>query len=296
MKKAVVFGGSGFVGSHVADELSRRGFDVLVADLRESPYLAKGQTFRRCDIMDLDTVKKAVKGAAVVYNFAGLADIDDSINMPKETMEQNVIGNINVLEACRPDKIERFVYASSAYAFSNKGSFYGISKLASEKIVEEYSRRFGVPFTIIRYGSLYGERADSHNGMYRLLREAIETRAIRHRGDGEEVREYTHAADAAKLSVDIVEDEQFVNQHTILTGFERLRKRDLFRMIQEILNDEVTIAFSDEPWEGHYEVTPYSYHPNMARKLVSNSFIDLGQGLVSCIQKIHDEIETEKES
>jgi UDP-glucose 4-epimerase len=296
MKKAVVFGGSGFLGSYVADELSSRGFAVVIADVKESSYLAKGQAFQRCDVMDPGAVAKAVQGAVVVYNFAGLADLDESINMPKETMEQNVIGNINVLEACRAGKLDRFIYASSAYAFSNKGSFYGISKLASEKIVEEYSKRFGVKFTIIRYGSLYGERADSHNGMYRLLREAIETRAIRHRGDGEEVREYTHAADAAKLSVDIVEDAQFVNQHTILTGFERLRKRDLFRMVQEILNDEVTISFSDEPWEGHYEVTPYSYHPNVARKLVSNSFIDLGQGLVSCIQKIHDEIEAEKES
>ena len=294
MKKVVVFGGSGFLGSYVADELTRRSYEVLIADVKESPYLSKGQLFTPCDIMDLAAVAKVVAKVAVVYNFAGLADIDESINMPKETMEQNVIGNINVLEACRNEKIERYVYASSAYAFSNKGSFYGISKLASEKVVEEYNTRFGVPFTIIRYGSLYGERADHHNGVYRVLREAIETRNIRHPGDGDEVREYTHAADAAKLSVDIIEDLEFVNQHTILTGFERLRKRDLFRMIQEILNNQVTVTFTDEPWEGHYQVTPYSYHPNIARKLVSSSFIDLGQGLVSCIQTIHDRLNAEK--
>ena len=296
MKKVVVFGGSGFLGSYVADELTRRGYDVVIADLKDSPYLSEGQAFQTCDIMDPATIEKAVKKADVVYNFAGLADIDESINLPKLTMEQNVIGNINILEACRNLKLKRYVYASSAYAFSNKGSFYGISKLASEKIVEEYSARFGLPYTIIRYGSLYGERADEHNGMYQLLREAIETRAIRHRGDGEEVREYTHASDAAKLSVDILEDDQFVNQHMILTGVERLRKRDLFRMVQEILNDEIAVTFTDEPWEGHYEVTPYSYHPNVGRKLVSNSFIDLGQGLVSCIKHIHEEIEKETDS
>lgn len=292
MKKIVVFGGSGFLGSYVADELSRRGHAVLVADINESACLSGEQKFLQCDIMNPETVEKAVEKANVVYNFAGLADLDETILNPKLTMEQNVIGHINVLEACRNLKLDRYVYASSAYAFSNKGSFYGISKLASEKIVEEYSVRFGLPYTIIRYGSLYGERADAHNSVYRLLREAIETRTITNRGDGEEVREYTHAADAANLSVDIIEDDKFVNQHTILTGVERMRKRDLLSMIQEILNDEITVTFTDEPLEGHYKVTPYSYHPNMARKLVANSFIDLGQGLVSCIKHIHDEIET----
>lgn len=291
MKKVVVFGGSGFLGSYVADELTRRGYEVLVADVKDSPYLTKGQSFLSCDITDSVAVAKAVEGTAYVYNFAGLADIDESIDLPRKTMEQNVVGNVNVLEACRNAEIERFVYASSAYAFSNKGSFYGISKLASEKIVEEYKARFGMPFTIIRYGSLYGERADHHNGVYRLLREAIETRAIRHPGDGEEYREYIHASDAARLSVDIIEDAQFVDQHLILTGVERLRKKDLFRMIQEILNDEISVTFSGKSIEGHYQVTPYSYHPNVARKLVSNTFIDLGQGLVSCVKQIGEELE-----
>jgi UDP-glucose 4-epimerase len=291
VKKVVVFGGSGFLGSYVAEELTRRGYEVLISDVKESSYLSQGQLFLSCDIMDPSAVGKAVAGAAYVYNFAGLADIDESIDLPKRTMEQNVIGNINVLEACRDQKIMRYVYASSAYAFSNKGSFYGISKLTSEKIVEEYNARFDMPFTIIRYGSLYGERADQHNGVHRLLREAIETRAIRHAGDGEEYREYIHALDAARLSVDIIEDDQFVDQHLILTGVERLRKKDLFRMIQEILDEDISVTFSGELIEGHYQVTPYSYHPNLARKLVSNTFIDLGQGLVSCIKQISEELE-----
>ena len=241
--------------------------------------------------MDSISVETAVEDAAIVYNFAGLADIDESIHLPRETMQQNVIGNINILEACRNQNLERYVYASSAYAFSNKGSFYGISKLASEKVIEEYAIRFNLPYSIIRYGSLYGERADDHNGVYRLLRQAIETKKINHHGDGEEMREYIHAVDAAPLSVNIVEDEKFVNQHTILTGVEKMRQRDLLRMIQEILNGEVEVIFANEPWEGHYEVTPYSYHPNIARKLVSSSFIDLGQGLVSCIKHIHEKLD-----
>jgi len=294
MRKIVVFGGSGFLGSYVSDELTHRGHDVLIADIKESPYLTEGQEFVQCDFMDPEAVNKVVKEAAIVYNFAGLASLDESINLPRETMEQNVIGNINVLEACKSLELERYVYASSAYAFSNKGSFYGISKLASEKVIEEYAARFALPYTIIRYGSLYGERADSNNGMYRLLYSALENKKIALHSDGEDIREYIHAHDAARLSADIIESEEYINQHMVLSGVERMRHKDLLQMIREILNNEVEISFSEEPWEGHYQVTPYSYHPTLARKLVLNSFIELGQGLVSCIKKIHEELEASK--
>ena len=290
MKKVVIFGGSGFLGSYVADELTQREYDVLIADVKESMYLKKKQSFIHCDIMISENVVDALNGASIVYNFAGLADIDQSIHQSKTTMEQNVIGNINILEACKEINIERFIYASSAYAFSDKGSFYGISKLASEKIIEEYEKRYNLPYSIVRYGSLYGERADEHNGMYRILRSAVETGQIIHRGTGEEMREYIHAADAAKMSVDIIEKMDFMTEHIILTGVEKLRHKDLLQMIQEILNNNVTVSYSGEPWEGHFQVTPYSYHPTVAKKLVSNSFIELGQGLVSCIRAIDSKL------
>ncbi len=296
MKKVVVFGGSGFLGSYIADELTQRGYDVVVADVKESTYLQDTQKFAICDILDRDAIDRIVKGSSFVYNFAGLADIDDSIHMPKETFEQNVIGNINILEACREIGIQRYIYASSAYSLSNKGSFYGISKLASEKIIEEYNTRYDVPCSIIRYGSLYGERADHHNGIYRMLREAIENGAINHNGNGEEVREYIHAVDAAIMSVDIIEDKKYRGQHLILSGVERIKQKDLLFMIKEIMNDKIEITFADKELEGHYQVTPYSFHPNMARKLVLNSFIDLGQGLVECLKKIHDECQGESHS
>ena len=100
---------------------------------------------------------------------------------------------------------------------------------------EEYANLYDLPYSIVRYGSLYGERADEHNGLYRMLRQAVEKREISHSGDGEEMREYIHAIDAAKLSVNIIEDDEFINQHTILTGVEKRRQRDLLLMIQPTL-------------------------------------------------------------
>ena len=289
MTKAVVFGGSGFLGSYIADELTRRSFEVVIADVEESKYINSQQSFVRCDIMDKAKVKTVTRDCAIIYNYAGQADLDESINLPKETIEKNVIGNINILECIREHPIKRYVYASSAYAVSKNGSFYGISKLTSEKIIEEYKRRYNLPYTIVRYGSLFGERADSRNGIRRMIEEALTDKKITYSGDGEEVREYIHASDAAKLSVDIIQDSSYEGEHLILTGVERLRRRDLVYMMEEILGKKLIMEHSKEHWEGHYRVTPYSFQPRDAKKLLPNPFIDLGQGITSCIESYYQQ-------
>ena len=288
MKRVLVIGGSGFLGSYISDELTNRSYKVIIADVKPSYYLKKGQDFFHCDILDEDSLDSIISEVDFVYNFAGLADINLCFDRPKDTFNLNIIGNVNVLNSCVKHKIKKFVYASSAYAISSKGSFYGISKFSSEKIVKEYYDRFGLNYTIIRYGSLYGARADEHNGLYRILKQALDNKLIVHKGDGEEVREYIHAFDAAKLSVNILENKDFDNKNIILTGFEKIKQKDLLIMIKEIFNDEINIEYLTQNYKGHYEVTPYSFTPDLAQKLVANPFIDLGQGILSCIDAMKD--------
>ena len=242
MKKVVIFGGSGFLGSYVADELLRRGFSVIVADLYKSKYLNDNQKFEKVNILNIDEIRGVLKEVSVVYNFSALAELDEAINNPINTFQVNVMGNLNILQACKETKgLERIVYASSAYALSNYGSFYGISKQSSEKLTEEYYKKYGLKYTIIRYGSLYGERASQNNYIYKLLKKAIESGELHYKGNEEDLREYIHAADAAKLSVDILEDKQYENNHIILTGTERLIRIELITMINEIMENRLKV-------------------------------------------------------
>jgi len=292
MKKAVIFGGSGFLGSYVADELTRRNYSVVIADVSESKYIQDNQQFMKVDILDIKSIEETIRDADIVYNFVAISNLDDAIHDPINAMSINVMGNLNILEACRNNgNISRFVYASSAYALSNEGSFYGISKQNSEKLTEEYYKRYGLKYTVIRYGSLYGERASHNNYIYNLLKDAIENGELHYKGDGEDLREYIHAADAAKLSVNILEDKQFENEHIILTGLEKLKRIELLTMINEIMQNKLDVKQISDNNMGHYKITPYSYHPTVAKKLVANPYIDLGQGLLECIQVIHDELE-----
>jgi len=288
-KNIVVFGGNGFIGSYVVEELLKNNYNVISADLNPSKYVDE-KYFIQCDILDKNRVHEIIKNAKadIVLNFAGFANLDDAIANPIKAVELNVMGNLNILEACKNNNIERFIYASSAYAMSDKGSFYGISKLTSEKLVEEYYKKFGLKFTIIRYGSVYGERDYYNNYIYNLLKKAYRNRKIEHSGDGEEIREYIHAADVAKLAIKIITDKQFENEHIILTGVERMKRKELFEMINEILGDSVEIRLNKNGYHNHYKTTPYSFHPTRSKKLVANPFIDMGQGLLDCLKDIEE--------
>jgi UDP-glucose 4-epimerase len=281
-RRALVFGGSGFLGSYVVDELVAAGFAVTVFDLKPSAH-APDAAYVRGDIADADAVRRAVAGHAIVYNFAGLADLNASIDRPRDTLMLNVFGNLNVLEACKAHGVERYVYASTVYVFSTEGAFYGMSKKAAELTIEEFHRQFGIPYTIVRYGSVYGERADQQNRIHRLIRQALVDKKITFLGDGTEEREYIHGRDAAKLSVRILEPE-FENSHVILTGVERYRYADLLKLIQEILGREIEIELQHQDYKGHYELTPYTFAPSVGRKLVANPYVDFGQGLLECIE------------
>lgn len=289
MKKAIVFGGSGFIGSHVADVLTEGGYEVTIFDIKESPYLSAKQKFIRGDIMDLASVEKAVAGNEVVYNFAGVTDINDAMMKPRETIITNIVGNTNILEASCKHKVKRFVFASSIYVYSDAGSFYRSSKQACELIIENYHKQYGLDFTILRYGSLYGPRSDDRNWIRSIIIQALTDKRIVRKGDGEELREYLHVYDVARLSVKIL-DEAYKNQYVMITGNQQTRTKDLLVMIKEILNNKINLEFVGPSDEGHYEITPYNFSPKLAKKIVDEHYIDLGQGILNMINEIYTEL------
>lgn len=290
MKRALVCGGSGFLGSHVCDALTEAGYAVRVYDRQPSPYLQKEQEMIVGDLLDTAALSKAARGCSAVYNFAGVMDIDESRRRPVETLHVNVIGNANVLEAARAAKAERFVLASSVYVYSRSGSFYRVSKQACEQTTETYHEEFGLDYTILRYGSLYGRRADARNGIYRLLHSALTEGRVSYGGTGDELREYIHVEDAARLSVEALKPE-YRNTHLVLTGHHPMRVSDLLEMIHEIMGGKVALEYAKEPVSGHYNVTPYDFHPRVGKKLVSSLYTDLGQGLLDCLAEMRSRLE-----
>ncbi len=291
-KRVLVIGGSGFLGSHVADALSEAGYNVLIFDRQESKWKRPNQEMIIGDMMDLSLLNAAILGCYAVYNFAAIADLDEAITKPVETVRINILGNVQILETCRKFNVERYVYASTVYVNSREGGFYRCSKRAAEQYVEQYQESYGLNYTILRYGSLYGPRSDEHNGLWRIVRKALETGKVSYNGSSEAMREYIHVVDAARASV-IALGEDFRNEHVVLTGQEPMRVMDLLKMLAEILGMSQQVEFIDGDHLGHYIRTPYAYQPKLGRKYVPPLHVDLGQGLLELILDIQKDKNSE---
>ena len=113
--KIVVLGGSGFLGSFVADRLSYLNHDVTIYDKKKSKWLKKNQKFIKGNILDIKLLDKVIKKAKVVYHFAALANLEEALHKPIETVNNNILGTVNVLEVSKNYNIRRLIYASSIY-------------------------------------------------------------------------------------------------------------------------------------------------------------------------------------
>ena len=289
--RVTVVGGAGFLGSHVADELTQRGYAVTIFDHQPSPWIRDDQKMVVGDMLDTQTFFSACEGSKYLYHFAGIADIGQARARPYETIQANVLGTTAALEVARRAGVARFVYASTVYVYSTAGSVYRASKQAAETIVEAYAQAFDLNYTLLRYGSLYGPRAQDWNGLRGYVRQVVETGSLVYQGSGKERREYIHVGDAARLSVDVL-DEQHRDQAVTVTGSQVLNSRELAEMIFEIAGKQVNITFSEgERSEEHYHMTPYRYTPKQAKKLVPSEFIDLGQGILDACEEVYQAVE-----
>lgn len=290
--KAIVFGGSGFLGSHVVDELSKADFEVTVFDLSPSNYLGNDNKMIVGSTNDRDAVFNAIKGMDYVYHFAGIAGITEADEDPILTAEANFMSTLYILDACVKHEVKRLMYASTVYVYSQHGSFYRCSKQATEIFLENYHEVHGLSYTIMRYGSLYGRRSNEFNFIGKIIRQAILENKISRKGDGNEVRDYINVFDAARMSVELLHTKE-TSDYVMLTGNQTMKVKDLLSMIREMLGEEVEIEYKEGGNEGHYMITPYSFRPKVARKYASEYFHDLGQGILDCIHNTYDELKEE---
>tara|TARA_B110000046_G_C12993544_1_gene398950 strand:- start:162 stop:1037 length:876 start_codon:yes stop_codon:yes gene_type:complete len=289
MKKALVIGGSGFLGSHVADKLSDNGYQVSIFDIAKSNYLRNNQKMIIGNISDVKLLNTSIEGMSVVYHFAGIADIKQATIDPVNTINTNVMCTTKIIDLCVKHKVSRFMFASTIYVYSNQGSFYKTSKQCSELIIENYTESSDLKATIMRFGSLYGKRANDFNSIKKMITQAIEEKKIIRSGDGEEVRDYIHIDDAANISVDLLNSKENL-EHVMITGNQTLKIKDIVNMISEMMNDEIEVSYTNKSSADHYVITPYNFKPNVARKYNIDYTHDLGQGILDCIYDLYQQL------
>ena len=283
--KILITGGSGFVGSQLADYLSAKGHKVTIYDLKKSKWFNSKQIFIQGSLFSKNLIK-GIKNQDVIYNFAAISDIDEATKYPMKTAKTNIIGTLNILELIKNKKIKRFVQASSIYVNSNSGSFYRCSKKASEEFIEEYSKLYGIKYSIIRYGSIFGERSDLRNGVYKLIYLGVKNNKISYYGFKESIRRYIHVQDVCKGSLKIL-GKKYENSHILLTGNKDIKVIDLMKIISERLKIN-KIEFRNEKISGHYVKTPFTYKSKKGKYLKLNNMMNFKKSINNLITNIFE--------
>ena len=216
MAKYLVTGGAGFIGSHLSEELVRRGHTVRVADSlitgkRSNLDHVPGVEFLEGDLADEDFARRAVQGIDYVLHQAAIPSVPRSVKDPITSNRANVDATLNVLVAARDAGVKRLVFAASSSAYGNTATLpkheemptgplspYALQKVVGEQYLQMFTRLYGLETVSTRYFNVFGPRQDPsspYSGVISVFATAlIENRSPKIYGDGEQTRDFTFVA------------------------------------------------------------------------------------------------------
>ncbi len=271
MATFLVTGGAGFIGSHIVDELVRRGECVRVLDnfstgRHENLQLAISCRHSRVevlegDIRDLGTLRQAMQGVGYVLHQAALPSVPRSVADPVTTNEVNVTGTLNVLMAAREVNVKRVVYASSSSVYGNNPTLpkhedmpanplspYAVSKLAGENYCRAFHQVYGLPTVALRYFNVFGPRQDPTSQysavIPRFIAALLRGEPPTIYGDGTQSRDFTYVANVVTANLLACEREEAIGQVMNVACGKRHTLLDLYRELVELTGKMLQPTFT----------------------------------------------------
>jgi UDP-glucose 4-epimerase len=258
----LVTGGSGFIGSHIVDQLLEKRHGVTIYDI-DTPKYKQICQFVRGDILDLQRLTRSTEGVDVIYNLAAEANVDRFYESPLHSSAVTTQGVLNVMEAARVNKVRRVIQASTEWVYGTLDSaepdlateethyakkpdhLYTSSKIAAELFIRGYEKLHNVEYTILRYGIPFGERARPETVTPIFLKSLLEGREIRIHGDGSQTRQFIYVKDLACGNVACLLDAAR-NEVFNINGAEKVSVLDIVRTLEKILNKRAKIKFLED--------------------------------------------------
>jgi len=295
----LVTGGAGFIGSHLSEELVRRGHRVRVADnfssgKRTNLGHVKGLEIVEGDIADMGFAKQAVEGIEYVLHQAAIPSVPRSVKDPVSSNRANIDGTLNVLIAARDAGVKRVVYAASSSAYGNAPTLpkheemptsplspYALQKLVGEQYCQLFMTLYGLETVSTRYFNVFGPRQDPgspYSGVISLFATALlERRQPVIYGDGEQTRDFTYIANVVDGVLRCCEAPNVAGEMMNLATGGRISLNELLRTMNRIQGTDVKATYK-EPRAG--DVRDSQADISKARRLLGYApIVDLEQGL-----------------
>ncbi len=266
MPSYLVTGGAGFIGSHLVEELRRRGETVRVIDNlstghRRNLDAVTDVEFVSGDITDLDACRRAVDGVDVVLHQAAIPSVPKSVKDPVGSHRSNVDGSLNLLVAARDAKVRRFVYAASSSAYGNAAvlpkvetmvpaplSPYALQKLVAEQYCQMFTQLYGLETVSIRYFNVFGPRQDPgspYSGVISLFATALLSgRQPTIYGDGEQTRDFTYVSNVVDGVLRAVETPGIAGEVINVAVGARISLNELLRAMNLVVGTSMTAVYA----------------------------------------------------
>ncbi len=224
IKRALVTGGAGFIGSHLVDALLDRGCEVVVLDnlstghSKNLEHIYKDIDFREGDIRDLETMRQSAAGCDVIFHLAAVVSVPQTVADPIHSANVNDMGSLNVLESARLEKVKRVVLSSSCAVYGDDPEIpknenmllrpqspYAVQKLTNELNAVLYADLYGLATVCLRYFNVYGPRQDPsspYSGVISIfMTRALEKAAPKIYGDGRQFRDFIYVKDVVQANL-----------------------------------------------------------------------------------------------
>jgi UDP-glucose 4-epimerase len=264
MKKYVITGGAGFIGSHIAEHLSKEGHQVTILDSLRTGFEhnLKGLNvdFVKGDIRDENLVNEVVNGASGVFHLAALVSVPESLLKIRECIEINTIGIINILEAAKNNSGCKVVLSTSAANYGNNPVLpkvetmfpepmtpYAITKLDGEYYLKMYLDQYQVPTASLRYFNVFGPRQNPESAYAAavpiFINKALQNEPITIYGDGLQTRDFIYVKDVVKAN--ILASQKGNETYNVALGHST-SVLELAEKIIKITNSKSQIKFMEE--------------------------------------------------
>jgi UDP-glucose 4-epimerase len=268
MKKVLVTGGAGFIGSHLAEELHRRDYHVTILDDLSSGKKENIQKlldqvpdkvqFVEDSVTNYPLVLDLCKGVDYVFHLAAIASVPSSINDPATTHNVNLTGTLNILQAAKENKSQKVVFISSAAVYGDNSpspqredclpapmSPYAVTKLAGEYYCNVYQQAYQLSTACLRYFNIYGPRQNP-NSQYAaaipiFIRKALDGEKPVIFGDGEQTRDFVFVTDAVKATIQAA--ESVASGIYNIGGGQSVTINDLVKIILKIINNNIEASY-----------------------------------------------------
>ncbi len=284
-KRVILIGGNGFLASHLAKYFVKKKYEIIIFDKKFNKQKLKFVQYIRGDILRKSNLIKLLKKNDIVYHFAAVSDLDEAQKNHLKAIEVNIMGTVNILEACIKKKVSKLIFSSSIYARSEQGGFYSTTKLSSEMLIERYSKKFNLKYSILRFGSIYGTNSNNFNTIKKLITQGIREKKITRYTKGNEIRNYINVEDASKICAEISK-KKYDNKYFDLLGNKKFKMKEVVKIISNELNVKKVEFIDNKKDENHYLVNPYTYKLRKGINLKLFNQIDFINGIKKIIKEI----------